>query len=345
MLSDLVIQTGLPGVASLTDRLRAARDQAHDRFDVATAYLTSSGIQAVVNALHPLPAQTRWIIGLDDGISQPHAIEELTNIEGSEVRVVSLAPQRRFHPKIYHLWSSNDPCKSRLLVGSGNMTGNGLQINAEAAVMLGAENGADGKCLHDAWSSVWALGRQVTQTILNDYKLVYRSARAARAKMNKLPIAQDEPDITLSEPFSVANAWLDVGSATAQGREIELPKALTPFFGVTSNNELLLQPRFGLSDGTSINVSLVRRADNGMWRLGFRTEAINIAIGRPNFRPTSGGNRSDLAAVFSWISADEIRLTFVTIGTDAYQALIARTSDIGAPSLTQGVNPRSYGLF
>ena len=110
-----------------------------DRLDVAVAYATLPGVKALALAVGGIPQVSRWVVGLDDAITQPEALEFISQLPGSELRVVKLTPSRRFHPKMYLLWSSSEKSKAAAAIGSGNMTVNGLRKNGEVAVILTAE--------------------------------------------------------------------------------------------------------------------------------------------------------------------------------------------------------------
>lgn len=45
-----------------------------DRLNVAVAYATTSGIPGLMGAVGRDVPVSRWVIGIDDGVSQPNAI-------------------------------------------------------------------------------------------------------------------------------------------------------------------------------------------------------------------------------------------------------------------------------
>lgn len=46
-----------------------------DRLDVAVAYATLPGVKALALAVGGIPQISRWVVGLDDAITQPEALE------------------------------------------------------------------------------------------------------------------------------------------------------------------------------------------------------------------------------------------------------------------------------
>lgn len=152
----------------------------YDRLDVAVAYATDPGLRALGIVLEHWPPKSRWVVGLDDAITQPAAINRLQGLAGADVRIAKLAPLRRFHPKLYHLWSSANPAHSVLLVGSANMTERGLHKNAEIGVLLKAESEAETVQAHAAFAELWNLGRTPTAVEIEAYQELYVVAAAAR---------------------------------------------------------------------------------------------------------------------------------------------------------------------
>ena len=330
-----------------------AADGNFDRLDVAVAYATKQGLLTLRGALGGFPIKTRWIVGLDDAISQPEALEFLFALSGATLRLACLSPQRRFHPKLYCLRRSDNAAKRVSVVGSGNMTLRGLRQNGEAAALLSAESEADAEALKAQWKVLWSLGESATQAKLDAYAVVYEKVKKERKKIEILGVAPPEPQpdaivpvILNGDPVSAVHAWLDVGSATAQGREVELPRAMVPFFGVGPGTGSPLHLKLKHSDGTTHSLALTMRDDNAMWRIGFTQAAISAGTGRNSLRPVVGGNRSDLAACFVRTGKQQYDVTFVTIGSGAYKALIHNSEAVDAHYRTRKTSSgRSFGFY
>ena len=146
-----------------------------DRLDVAVAYATLPGVEALKLALGGIPERSRWVVGLDDAITQPEALEYIAGLAGSELRVVELMPARRFHPKMYLLWSSSAEAKATAAIGSGNLTVNGFSENGETAVVLAAEAEEDANELKQQWQDMWDLGHSSTEEELAEYRELFES--------------------------------------------------------------------------------------------------------------------------------------------------------------------------
>jgi HKD family nuclease len=241
MQNRIVVQGRTKGDSPLTQVIAGAVAGGNlDRLDVAVAYATLSGLDELEKALGGFAPTSRWLIGLDDAVSQPAALDRILATPGATLKVASFSKQgRRYHPKVYRLWSSADVAVGVMAVGSGNLTRHGLIENGEAGVFLSAESAADAQSLEHSWDRIWAMGNLPTPKDLTDYKLRYDAARKARARLLKAGVVpldpvideiDDEPALPVKTSAALTG-WLDIGSATAQGREVEIPKLMWPFLG------------------------------------------------------------------------------------------------------------------
>ena len=324
-----------------------------DRLDVAVAYATLPGVQALELALGGIPERSRWVVGLDDAITQPEALEYIAGLAGSELRVVKLTPARRFHPKMYLLWSSSVKAKAAAAIGSGNMTVNGLRKNGETAVVLAAEDAKDANALKRQWQEMWDLGHSSTEEELANYRELFKKAKRQRKKVADLGAAPPEPDATDQvgeehtfdgEPKSAKIAWLEVGSASAGGRDLEFPKAMMPYFALTKSKE---KRKFVTADGQEHTLEFTKREKNDMWRLMFNSASIQSAINRTTMKPASGANRSDLAVVFRKLpGTKKFDLQLLKISSTDFKSLVKQSKGIGGKFITtMAPGGRRYGYL
>lgn len=324
-----------------------------DRLDVAVAYATLPGLKALALAVGGIPQVSRWVVGLDDAITQPEALEYIAQLPGSELRVVKLTPARRFHPKMYLLWSSSESAKAAAVIGSGNMTVNGLRKNGETAVVLTADVTADAKALKRQWQEMWDLGHPPTDPELAAYKELFKKAKMQRKKISDLGAAPPEPDASETvgdeptfngEPKNAKIAWLEVGSANAGGRDLEFPKAMMPYFALTGSKEVR---KFITVDGQEHALEFTMRVQNDMWRLMFNSASILSAANRTTMRPPSGESRSDLAAVFRKCpGTKDFNLQLLNISSPAFKNLVAQSKAIDAEFVTTTApGGRRYGYL
>lgn len=331
----------------------AANVNDFDRLDVAVAYATKQGILTLQAALGGFPVKSRWVVGLDDAITQPEALTYLLKTPGADLRLAQLAPDRRFHPKLYCLQKSDDDTVAVSAIGSGNMTLRGLRRNGEAAAILTAESIDDATALKAQWKTLWSLGKDASRPMIDSYAESYKKAKKQRTKAVELGIAppEPEPDAPVptvaafdGDPANATVAWTEGGSPSAGGRDLEFPRAMMPFFGLNASPA---QRRFRMANGQLIPLTFTMRTDNQMWRLMFSRDAIFAGSGRETLRPVAGTtNRSDLAIVFerSGNGADfDVRL--VHIGSVQYNALVAQSQATGIVDRTRNPGGRNFGYY
>lgn len=330
-----------------------------DRLDVAVAYATTSGIPHLMDAIGGEVPVSRWVIGIDDAVSQPAAIEQINEIPGAEIRLASRGPRNRFHPKIYQLWSSNHPEICISYVGSGNFTSNGLQRNAEAGVVLIAESAEETEAIRGQWQSFWDLGYPLTPLSLERYREAYDAVRIVRAATDKTVREEILDDASVTHILDIAPeglvfdgtpqtatvAWLECGTASAGGRDLEFPAPVVPFFRLQGNRavyDLRMLP------GNDVfELAFTMRQDNGMWRVLLSSDAIEAATGRTSLRPAAGGNRSDLAVIFrrNHEADHDFDVQFTEISSAQYDELVQDTQAHGVMDRTRGPGGRNFGYF
>jgi hypothetical protein len=322
--------------------------RAMDRLDVAVAYATLSGLERLRTAAGGWPPVTRWVVGLDDAITEPSAIDALLALPGAEVRLASLGPARRFHPKLYRFWSSAEPTACVAAIGSANLTEHGLKRNGEAAVLLDAESAADVCQLERAWDALNGLGVPAAQADLAAYRERHARARNARRRMADRgivppdPEAQEDGAAFTGDIAIAAHFWIEIGAATG-GRELELPKAVLAFFNLPAG-AVEAHRLFILPDGSAPSLRLVDRKGNGMWRIEFTADAIRAIAGRPSFRQPDGTRRSELALHLRREGAG-FRARTVPLDGEAHLSLTTRSAATGLIDSTQGSGSRAYGFF
>ena len=347
-----LVAQGEPNGSTLAGAIKAALTGKNlDRLDVAVAYATRSGLTALRNAADGFPEVSRWVVGLDDAITQPEALDDLLILPGAAVRLASLSAQgRRFHPKIYCFWSNLDAGACVCVIGSANMTLHGLNRNSETAVILVAENADDANTLKSGWNSMWTLGEDATVESVEVYREFHAKARKAKRRMEKIgavliqPEAEEPISLFDGNPATATVAWTEGASPSAGGRDLEFPRKLIPFFnlGGSPSTKMIRMP-----NGHVFPLTFTMRDDNQMWRLMFSRDSISAAVGRESLRPVDGGsNRSDLAIVFSRAKAPaDYDVRMVLIGSDEHQKLIDQSKEVKGLDRTRDPGGRCFGFF
>lgn len=359
MKQEIVAQGRTRGANPLTDSIRkAVSNTAFDRVDVAVAYATVSGIETLRKAIGSFPVSSRWIVGLDDAISQPGALEYIKTLPGSILKIAALSSTgRRFHPKLYRLWSSQHNSKGLVVIGSGNMTRNGLINNGEAAILLFAESAADVSKHAASWDELWAIGKIATDKDIADYRAKYNAAKKVRKTLVDLGVSPPDPPalkpgqdlgkdpVWEVHPVSANGVWIDIGSAMGKGREVELPRVLMPYFGIQDGTPSPQARQFLLSNGKTKSLSFILRENNQMWRISFSKDVP----GSDNLREYVGGKlqRSTKAVSFIRTSpGSKISISFDDVGGQDYQKWQDSSENANASGRTRaGPSGRNYGFF
>jgi HKD family nuclease len=124
------------GPDNLRDTLKTKLAQATE-VCIAVAFLTQSGLDEIIQPLRQVAAKGRvkLITGLYQRVTEPQALETLLNIQ-NETRgnfSVRLSTEPQFHRKVYLLESRT---QTTVIIGSSNLTGEGLQSGGELNLML-----------------------------------------------------------------------------------------------------------------------------------------------------------------------------------------------------------------
>ncbi len=351
MQHDLIAQGGVGAQTFAAALQNALANKDLDRLDVAVAYATRAGINALRKATGGLSGTTRWVVGLDDAITQPEAIDELRKLPNSTVKLAALLSEgRRFHPKIYCFWSSNNAAVCVCVIGSANMTLHGLNRNGETGVILTAQNEDDAARLKAGWAAMWALGEPSSEARLDSYREFHAKARKAQRRLAKIGavLPQPEADEVLSvfdgNPATASVAWTEGATPSAGGRDLEFPRKLMPFFGFVDSPRT---KRLRMSNGDCFDLIFTMRDDNMMWRLLFSRDSIAAAIGRESLRPINGlSNRSDLAIIFKRadVGAD-YDVKMVEIGSHEHNYLMEQSTTVSGLERTRNPGGRYFGFF
>ena len=178
MKASLLIQSPTT-VASNSLQAHVVACVGKEQFDfarVAVAYATVSGVRSLLAAFdaHGLE-KSRWLLGLDDALTQPGAIALLRSLTNVEVRIASFeASGRRFHPKFYAFAHAAKDSVISVLIGSANLTAQAFYGNSEATALLEHKDQKDKDQVNAAWDQLWAQGHEPTAAELKIYAKKYK---------------------------------------------------------------------------------------------------------------------------------------------------------------------------
>lgn len=158
-----------------------------DRASLAVAYATDGGIRALEPGIAEVGSRgglIRIVAGLDDFLTDVRAIERVSRSPGTECRVFlpkGAGEGGRFHPKLYVFHGQQE---ESVIVGSANLTTQGLETNHEASLWLrGEPDDRVIRSVEDSFSLLWNSPRSVplTEHVRRDYEEVKRTRDEALA--------------------------------------------------------------------------------------------------------------------------------------------------------------------
>lgn len=230
---------------------------------VLMAYASYKGCSLINTELsNKIPHWNRvkkcWLISIDGGVTEPNALEFLSELRNSEVRIPNaqevlqnnLHSKKRFHHKLYLF---NAPSKESLAIfsGSPNLTVSGLYTNNEQATSLICRPAYDKKqqvvykslCKQkELFDNLFIQSDLLTSKLLRDYRAKAKQPTFNREDNNKLIEKIDEPNsvVSLNEAVSLATAsyfWIEAGSGIGnwhvgnKGNQLDLQRGARVFFG------------------------------------------------------------------------------------------------------------------
>jgi HKD family nuclease len=325
-----------------------------DRIFISMAYVSVSGVRSLLECFpKAVPSDSKWLVGLDDCISQPGAIDHLLTLQNAEVRIASLDEYNvRFHPKVMYLKSSQNPNIACMAIGSANLTRRGLTSNVEAVVFLETQSPNDVKLLDEVWDQHWCLGKVPDAKALEIYRSNYNNAKAARKGFRSgvkattkrprtgkthLILETDEAEL---DPSRAETCWIECGYITAMGRELEIKAEQGLFFGLNPTGGKVRRLHFNVSDGNTVNLKM-KYQGNHMWRLQMTNEVPEVRQGlRPKNEDGSLGRSDKVAVITKTKTLDTFGLSFVNLRSREFEGLLNQTAQNGTLGKTSA---RSYG--
>lgn len=219
----------------------------------AFAYVTDSGVAQMrthLNRYFGSSRHCRWLLGCDYGRSHPTALQGLTAIGSSEVRIHDgeyVVQSRAFMPRVnYHiktaltLLESGYPCKQ--IVGSGNLSASGLSLGIEGGCVVDfAEvDRESGTAFISVLEKMWEEAAPLA-SVLEEYEAHYP---LVSSPIVGSAVDDHHPDAT--ELF-----WIDVGYVTKNrgpnrpGNQFDLPKRSHVYLGLEEVHNPTLNSQLG----------------------------------------------------------------------------------------------------
>jgi HKD family nuclease len=342
--------SGLHQGAIATSIKSAIESVEADEVFVASAYVTAYGLSDLLSYLGDYSAMKfRFLIGLDDLISQPYAISRAAECGNAKVRVASSSSYgARFHPKVF-VFRNSSSGKTHCISGSANLTRAALYKNTENAVVLSATKKEDQDVIERHFHQLWQCGEPLTSEILLAYNAKFKESRKKVLKKTDDPDVgatfnvMSDPDSAAILPESASTCWIECGNVTLMGRELELKRIMERFFNLDAtkadSKKLLLIDEGGQGHETRFNF----RHQNSMWRVLFPTSIKEVGAG---LRPTDKSGkqlRSPYVAVFErTLDRSEFKLSFIMDDSKEYSDLTELSLITGAIGRTTA---RAFGWY
>lgn len=316
----------------------------------AVAYSTRRGCERLVQRVSTRMGRKQWeqtekhfVTSLDFGLTDPAALEFLSGLPESKVRIANpavlaapgLMPAKAYHPKLYLF---DGPAATGFVVGSANMTESAFITNTEV-VAAGEEALRNGD-----WDRVWQDllldTSPLTADFLNRYRLKWRRFGKRPATLDLTP--RQAPILPAATPVfweaiaagRVAPAtfnqfWIEAGSMSSGGshNQLELPRGANRFFGFAHANYgpahiTIGHPILTLRRRRWTNRPLTWHGNNKMERINLPTAAqggLNYQSTAVLFRRQSAGFEIDVspwndAAAVAWRAASSALGTVFRLG-------------------------------
>lgn len=297
----------------LIDQLEVAFGSADwDQIDVPVAYAVTGGVRLLEERLSADPKwptmRKRFLIGIDWFRSEPLALDGIAALQKSSLRIVDGAevvrmagcrPSRSFHPKAFILtrdWREKGGAIG-CLIGSGNLSRNGLTFGREVDVWVEAaaadktEISSSLAELHAWFEDLWR-----TSTKYEDIRNVYRTRFEANQKGPSKSTTDDDSvpsaivrqrglkpdDLVVIRSFD--RLWIDAGSMYSNlgegrsGNQLEMKRYTRVFFGFPAQDLPKNSPIGGVAlvYGTAVHPDRhLRYGDNQMDKLDLPVPGVN----------------------------------------------------------------------
>jgi HKD family nuclease len=231
--TDLVLgcQTYEKGIKSLLSLItEEITSNEYTRISACAAYASYRGVVLVRTALSSKATPTfRWLLGLDDRITDPQAIRVAWGTHDAETRIVNVTLGRRFHAKAYLLDHSPKESAS-LIIGSANLTEAALTRNCEAFVLIRGKTEGQVSTLQSYWDLLWRMGEPATKESVSNYEDQYKRKRFHAPEVEQESSAAAPTSKTtklVKQSLDTSKlAWIVLGRNTGGGNQLDIVKKL-----------------------------------------------------------------------------------------------------------------------
>lgn len=160
--------------------------------DVAVAFVTSAGLDIVLNLLQRTASlgRVRFLTGLYQGFTEPKALRTLLRAQEETGGKLSahVSTVTHFHWKCYFLLKRTS---ATVVIGSSNLTDDGLRQAGEFNVVLTLNQSlSEFKCIHDIFDRNWqGKSKPLNIDLLRRYES-WRTEHGGSQKAARVPLSQ-----------------------------------------------------------------------------------------------------------------------------------------------------------
>lgn len=308
-----------------------------DYIGFASAFCTVGGIRKLENIISEAKCR-QILVGLDDYFTHPSAIKIMQSNYRCTVRIAgSSYTGKKFHPKIFFLGNTSLERQNAIVIGSANLTVDGLSSNVEAATIVESENLKEKRGLLDFWERTWAIGKDLDSQLLDQYEKEFvLNRKTVHRKSPKPPSNVLESDDAVIDPSYALTCWIEVGNITGfQAEQLEIKAEQALFFGLPPHGGPDTEIRVWLNDKSYVDIPTKYR-HNAMWRLNLPDSIPEVNNG---LRPK--GRRSPYVAVFTRKN-NLVSLKFINEKSSKFRKLKEKSTESGTLAKTTA---RLYGWF
>lgn len=212
---------------------------------VACPYVTENGVEQFCSDSSGQDwtenCPSIWIVGLNQGVTQPSALRELYEKDQTEVRIFSpraelsktnLHRSPFLHAKTALIHSESSPEQRALLATSANMTGAAIgntPTNYELGYLTGNSRLRD-ESVHEFyswWNELETQSILISEALIQEYEEIRRNSSFAKSADTSSDAIAVTDDIQEAKYFWIFSGTLSSGSR----HQLDLKKELASFFG------------------------------------------------------------------------------------------------------------------
>jgi HKD family nuclease len=125
----------------------------------SVGFVREAGVEAIEPAIKPVASRTSFFVGIRNGVTTAQGVKRLLSLKAEVFAVDTGTRETIFHPKLYLLCEKQ---RALLIIGSANVTHQGLHNNIEASaiVTLDMADAHDKKFVEEAVAAFEKLPRQ-----------------------------------------------------------------------------------------------------------------------------------------------------------------------------------------